>query len=155
FDLMPATTVTGDTTGTASDEALLMAAGSQGALSGLGGEDRLFGNSGDDKLDGGADNDYLAPGAGNDQANGGAGDDTLDLGANLNAADQIDGGSGQDVMLLDGDYSAGVVFNATTVINVETITLADGHSYALTLDDATNASGLTVDGGALTGSNAL
>jgi len=121
----------------------------------LGGEDRLFGNSGADKLDGGADNDYLAPGAGNDQVIGGSGDDTLNLAATLNAADQLDGGAGNDRLLLDGDYSAGVTFTATTLVNVESILLADGHSYAFTLDDATNANGLSVDGSTLTGGNAL
>ena len=155
FDLMPATTASGDATGSASDEALLMGAGSQGMLSGLGGEDRLVGNAGDDKLSGGADNDYLQPGAGTDEADGGAGDDTLDLGANLDASDKIDGGAGQDVLRLDGDYSAGVTFNATTVANVEAIDLADGHDYKLTLDDATNAGGLTVDAGSLTGTDTI
>ncbi len=90
----------------------------------------LFGNSGDDKLDGGADNDYLAPGAGNDVLLGGNGDDTLNLAGALNAADKIDGGSGNDRLLLDGNYAAGVTFTATTLVNVEGILLADGHSYA-------------------------
>jgi Ca2+-binding RTX toxin-like protein len=155
FALMPVTPVTGDTTGTANDEALVLASGAQGTLSGLDGEDRLFGNSGNDRLDGGAGNDYLAPGTGSDQLIGGGGDDTLDLAGNLDATDQIDGGNGTDRLLLDGDYAAGVVFTATTLVDVETIALADGHSYALTLNDAGNAAGLTVDGGNLTGSNTL
>jgi Ca2+-binding RTX toxin-like protein len=155
FALMPATIVSGDTTGTGNDEALLLAPGAHGTLSGLAGEDRLFGNSGDDKLDGGADSDYLAPAAGNDQVNGGSGDDTLDLGASLNAADKLDGGTGNDRLLLDGDYSASVTFAATTLVNVEHILLADGHGYAFILNDATNAAGLTVDGSLLTGSNTL
>ena len=96
FALMPVTNATGDTTGTANDEALVMASGAQGVLSGLGGEDRLIGDSGDDKLDGGADNDYLAPGAGSDQVLGGNGDDTIDLAGFLDATDQIDGGAGND-----------------------------------------------------------
>ncbi len=57
---------------------------------------------------------------------------------------------------LDGDYGAGLTFNATTMTNVESLVLADGHDYNLTTDDATVASGatLTVDASAL-GSNTL
>jgi Ca2+-binding RTX toxin-like protein len=155
FALMPVTIANGNAAGTGNDEALLMAPGAHGTLTGLAGEDRLFGGSGDDKLDGGADNDYLAPGAGNDQVTGGSGDDTLDLAGHLDALDKIDGGGGKDRLLLDGDYSAGVTFTATTLVNVESILLADGHSYSFTLNDATNATGLAVDGGALTGANRL
>ncbi len=155
FALMPATLVNGDAAGTGDDEALLLAPGTHGTLSGLGGEDRLFGNSGADTLDGGAGADLLTAGTGTDTLNGGAGDDTLVLGANLTAIDRIDGGADNDVLLLDGNYAAGIAFAAATMVNVETVTLADGHSYRMTFVDANNADGLTVDGSALTGTNTV
>ena len=58
-------------------------------------------------------------------------------------------------MLLNGDYGAGVVFGTTTVTNVETFTLAAGHDYKLTLNNATNAGSLTVDGSALASGNSV
>ncbi len=42
-----------------------------------------------------------------------------------------------------------MILGATTLTHVETIALADGFSYRLTLNDATNESGLTVDGSLL------
>ena len=40
---------------------------------------------------------------------------------------------------LNGDYAAGVVFAATTMVNVETISLTAGHSYKFTTHNATVA----------------
>jgi Ca2+-binding RTX toxin-like protein len=74
---------------------------------------------------------------------------------NLTAADKIDGGTDQDVLSLSGNYSAGVVFTATTLTNVETVTLADGNSYKFTLHDATNAAGLTIDGSLLSATRVM
>src|SRR5581483_4990523 len=74
---------------------------------------------------------------------------------NLTAADKIDGGANTDTLKLNGDYSGGLVFNATTVTNVEIIQLAAGHSYNLTLNDATNTAGLAVDASALGAGDAL
>jgi Ca2+-binding RTX toxin-like protein len=105
-----------------------------------------------DTLTGGAlaDSFDLSHG-GNDVAHGGGGNDTFTMGAALTAADQIDGGTGNDVVTLNGDYSAGVAFSATTIVNVETLRLLAGHSYTLTANDATVAAGaaLTVDAGGL------
>src|SRR5256885_5258925 len=67
----------------------------------------------------------------------------------------MDGRPNTDARKLDGVYSAGVVFGAATVGNVETITLAAGHDYKLTLNNATNAAALSVDGSALGAANAL
>ena len=49
---------------------------------------------------------------------------------------------------LNGDFSAGIVFRATTLAGVEQITVATGNDYRLTTNDATVAVGrtLTVDG---------
>jgi len=133
-------------------------------LSGGLGNDVLTGNGGGDQLDGGAGNDSLSGGAGGDKLTAGTGIDTLlggegsdefDLGANLTSADRIDGGTGIDNVVLEGDYSIGLVLGATTITNAERITLKDGFSYKLILDNATNTAGLTVDASALTGTNAL
>src|SRR6202000_2749608 len=92
-------------------------------LIGGGGNDALTGGAGNDTLTGGGGNDVLTPGAGTDIVNGVDGDDVIFMAGNLTAADQIDGGTGNDTVSLSGDYSAGVVFLPTTMVNVETITL--------------------------------
>ena len=115
------------------------------AAAGVAGSSFVFDTgAGDDILTGGAGNDTFRPGAGNDTIHGGGGDDTINMGANLTAADVIDGGSGTDTILLDGDYSAGITFGATTVTNVETIYLTPGNDYTLTTNDATVAAGQTL-----------
>src|SRR5262249_1640059 len=60
-----------------------------------------------------------------------------------------------DTLKLDGDYSAGLTFGATTVVNVENFVLAGGHDYKLTLNNATNAATLSVDASALGSTNVL
>ena len=122
---------------------------------GGGGADTVFGGAGNDVLTGGNGNDVLHAGSGTDTLPAGAGNDTLDLGANLDVTDKVDGGTGTDTLLLNGDYSAGVVFGAMTVTGVEIFSLAAGHDYNLTLNNATNAGNLTVDGSALVSSNSL
>src|SRR5262249_8562713 len=124
------------------------------ALGGAG-DDALKGGAGNDTLTGNAGNDTLTAGGGNDTLSGGAGTDTFVLAGNLTAADKIHGGADADPLQLNGNYTAGVTFNATTVVNVETIQLASGNNYKLTLDDATNTAGLTVDAGTLAAANAL
>lgn len=88
---------------------------------------------------------------GNDTVTALGGNDVITVGAALTSADKIDGGTGSDTVQLDGDYSASVTFSATTMVNVEMLALAAGHSYKLITNDATVASGqtLTVDGSAL------
>ncbi|WP_395015569.1 beta strand repeat-containing protein [Dongia sp.] len=129
-------------------------AGAALTATGGSGNDTMFGGAGDDVLNGGSGNDLLRAGTGTDTLSGGNGNDSLELGADLSAADKIDGGANTDTLLLDGDY-AGLVLTATTVTNVETIQLAAGHDYALTLNNATNAAGLIVDGSALGAADAL
>ncbi|HEV2561861.1 MAG TPA: calcium-binding protein [Rhizomicrobium sp.] len=118
----------------------------------------LTGGAGNDALTGGAGADTFNLGSGgNDTASGGNGNDIFNMGAAFTAADQIDGGAGTDTLSLNGDYSAGVTLTATTMVNVESLSLAAGHSYKLTTNDANVASGqtLTVDGTALGASDAL
>ncbi len=87
----------------------------------------------------------------------GAGNDTVTLNGTMITADAIDGGTGTNTLKLSGDYSAGYTFTATNVTNFQTLTLAAGHSYTLTTNDATVASGqnLSVDASALAAANAL
>ena len=102
------------------------------------------GGAGDDTLTGGAGADtFDLTLGGADSANGGQGNDRFILGAAFTAADSIDGGLGQDSVSLAGNYSA-LVFGASTLVNVETLTLAKGFDYDLTTDDATVAAGATL-----------
>jgi hypothetical protein len=77
----------------------------------------------------------------------------------LTASDTIDGQGGYDRLYLDGDYTGAhaLTLTATTVVNVEEFDINAGHSYTLTTDDATVASGqtLTMDASALSGANIL
>jgi len=150
-------------TGGSGDDTLIGGNGDDVLTGGLG-NDTITGNAGADILDGGAGNDILSgglgddtliAGAGFDTLQGGAGNDVLDMGAFLTAADRLDGGTGNDTLKLDGDYSSGLIFSSTTAVNIETILLADGNSYKLTLNNATNATGLTVDASKLTGTNSV
>lgn len=119
--------------------------------------DTLVGNGAANQLLGGLGEDTLTGGTGNDILLGGSGNDTFAEGATLTALDKLDGGTGDDILKLGASatYATGLVFGATTLINTETIELGDGNSYKLTLNNATNTGGLTVDGSALTGGNAL
>lgn len=77
--------------------------------------------------------------------------DTFYLGASLTAADQIAGGGGTDTVVLNGDYSGGLVLGSTTLVNIELLQLTAGHSYDITTNDATVAkkATMTVDGSSL------
>jgi Ca2+-binding RTX toxin-like protein len=123
------------------------------------GNDVVTSGAGNDTLNGGSGNDILRPGAGTDTVNGGGGNDYINLGASLTSVDKIDGGAGTDTVQLNGDYTGAnaVTFNATTMVNVEALTLSAGHSYTLTTNNATVAAGktLTIAGFRLTASNAL
>src|SRR5262245_60911320 len=78
---------------------------------------------------------------GNDTANGLAGNDEFDLGATFTFEDRIDGGTGTDTLVLNGDYSAGLNVKAATLAHVEIITLAAGHDYKISFNDANFVSG--------------
>lgn len=117
--------------------------------------------AGNDTVTTGAGNDTITIGAGSDTVNTGAGNDTIVGGADVDAADAINGGTGADTLTLNGNY-AGLVLGATTVTNVETIsldgvaveavagtpgTVAVTQSYNITTNDGNIAAGqtLTVD----------
>jgi hypothetical protein len=100
---------------------------------GTAGDDNLSGTSGDDT--------FLLWQGGNDTVDAGDGNDIFRMGGALNAGDKLDGGAGKDSVILSGDYSAGLVFNADTITNIEVMGLAGGHSYNLALDDGNVAAG--------------
>jgi Ca2+-binding RTX toxin-like protein len=62
-----------------------------------------------------------------------------------NSGSAVRGGAGDDSVNLDGDYSAGLVFNALKLTGVEHLTLGSGHSYNLTSHDNTVAAGKTME----------
>lgn len=118
----------------------------------------FHGGAGDDVVQGGALNDFFyGTAGGNDRFTGNSGGDLFHMGGALNAADRIDGGNGIDELDLDGDYSAGLVFKATTLHNVEIVSLTEDHSYKFTLNDANVDAGRFVAffAGNLDGSDSL
>jgi Ca2+-binding RTX toxin-like protein len=127
----------------------------------------VTGGAGNDVITGGAGNDTLNGGSGNDTfdvsyggydvVSGGDGNDTINFGGAFTTADTVDGGTGNDTITLAGDYSSRLTFGATTMVNVETLQLAGGHSYKMTMNDANVAVGqtLTVNGSTLGASDTL
>jgi Ca2+-binding RTX toxin-like protein len=113
-------------------------------IAGTAGNDTLTGTSADETFD-------ISSG-GNDTVNAGGGSDTIIAKAAFDANDHIDGGNPDDpfsvdTLVLEGDYAPGVVLGATTLVNIESIVLKAGHSYSLTMNDATVDNGtLTIDG---------
>jgi len=118
----------------------------------------ITGGRGNDTITGGARGDFISGGRGDDHLYGGGGDDLINMGGRLTSADVVDGGAGHfDVVYLDGDYSAGLTFGATTMTNVEYMVLFDAHSYNLTTNDAMVAQGqlFGVDASSLSGGQTL
>ncbi len=116
------------------------------------------GTAGDDNLTGsGNADDFALWQGGSDTVDGGGGNDIFRMGAALDAGDKLDGGTGKDAILLNGDYSAGLVLNADTITNIEVMQFAAGHSYNLTTNDGNVAAGgmLLVKGGSLGAGNTL
>ena len=89
---------------------------------------------------------------GNDTPALSTGDDTVvaDSAAVLNSGDVIDGQAGTDVLAISADQT--VTLGATTLVNVETVTITAG-TVGITTNDATVASGqtLTVNASSSTG----
>lgn len=118
-------------------------------------DDSITGNGSANLLTGGKGDDTINADCGNDTVNAGAGKDQIDLDHDFTALDRIDGGDGTDTLLLDGNYAAGVVFGAATLVNVEEIVLAAGNTYRFTLSDAANTNSLSIDGSALASDETL
>jgi hypothetical protein len=128
----------------------------------------ILGDNNANTVNGTAANDHIFALGGADTINPGKGNDTIDAGdgkdvikfkstVTFTAADRIDGGANSDTLNLTGNYSAGVTFNATTLVNVEKILLGAGFDYKLTTHNATVAAGATlaVDASALGSGNKL
>ena len=119
-----------------------------------------YGTAGNDSLNGTSGNDIINFSQGGDDIVSGLdGDDTLIAGAALTAADTVDGGDGFDTLTLSGNYSGSkaLTLGATTLQNVEAITLGAGFNYSITTDDGTVAAGqnLSVDASAISGNKTL
>ncbi|HEX8480279.1 MAG TPA: Ig-like domain-containing protein, partial [Allosphingosinicella sp.] len=76
--------------------------------------DRLMGDSSNNTIGGGASADvFNASQGGDDTLSGDAGDDIFYFGGALTADDNVDGGSGADTLVLQGDYSGGLVLDGS------------------------------------------
>ena len=118
----------------------------------------IKGGFGDDNLVGTSGNDiFNLTRGGNDTVDAGGGNDIFWMAGTLNAGDKLDGGDGIDQVNLNGDYSAGLIFAADTIANIEKLYLAAGHDYNLTLNDGNVAAGarLMVNAQALGAGNSL
>lgn len=141
----------------------LTGGGGGDSLSGGAGNDLISGGGGDDLISGGAGHDVLHGGGGNDNivisaagfdsVYGGAGNDTISADNMFDYTELVDGGSGIDILTLSGGFGGSI----QRLTNVETISLADGATYALSPLNAVVANGatMTIDGSALTGTNRL
>lgn len=100
---------------------------------------------------------YESSGTGHETVLGSASFDDFFMGGGLDAADRIDGGQDDnDVMYLNGDYSAGVTMTKHTLQNVEFVRLSQGHDYDLTFAKTTvDDAGMAIDGGDLTHADSL
>ena len=126
--------------------------------------DRLIGTAGNDAIHGsGADDLVQLQQGGNDQSGGAGGADRFYLGAAMTAADLIDGGAGTDLLLLQGDYRAGLDLSGA-LSTVETVRLLSGadtsygdtagsrYGYALATGNGAFAAGsgaVSIDGSGL------
>ncbi|HEU5019280.1 MAG TPA: calcium-binding protein [Pseudolabrys sp.] len=130
---------------------------------------KIIGGRGADRITGGAryntfDLSATDAGAhgGADWVKGGDGGNQFIFGDTLTAADTVIGGAdnqgSQNYLTIQGpSYAAGLTFSATTLQNIDQITLGVGYSYKLTTNNATVAAGkdLEVDARALSAGNSL
>jgi Ca2+-binding RTX toxin-like protein len=87
---------------------------------------------------------------------GGGGNDILYMGSQFGPGDYIDGGIGRDTIVLQGDYSAGFVFEESSFLNMEFFALLSGtdtsfggsgtslYTYLLSAHDENAEAGQTV-----------
>jgi VCBS repeat-containing protein len=125
--------------------------------------DRLMGDENDNVIQGSTGADmFLLQQGGTDTASGLGGDDYFYFGGAMLASDIVSGGSGDDSIILQGDYSGGLVLGAN-VTGMEGIALLAGsntaygasgfdvNSYAITTHNSNFAAGVRakVNGSAL------
>ncbi len=79
------------------------------------------------------------------------------FGSTFSNSDILTGGSGNDTLHLNGDFSGGFSFGPAELASIETIQVAAGHDYALSITDAdiSGVTALTVDGSQLGVSDTL
>ncbi|WP_166038189.1 Ig-like domain-containing protein [Sphingosinicella sp. YJ22] len=117
---------------------------------------RINGDSGDNVLTGTPQADTFVVGqGGNDTISALAGNDILYFGGALTADDNVTGGPDVDTIVLQGDYSGGLVLDGS-ITGIERISMLAGsntafgdpgtnlYDYDLTIDDANFAAGLQV-----------
>ena len=89
---------------------------------------------------------YYLESGGNDTGSGRGGTDSFYMGAQLTAADSLNGGANYDTVYLDGDYSSGLLLAGTTLQNIESIYFTPGNSYDITAHDRSNTNSFNVSG---------
>jgi hypothetical protein len=92
-------------------------------FAGTPGDDRLTGTDAGDTFD-------MSQG-GDDLVRTRGGNDVISYGAAFTGADRLNGGNGFDIVVLDGDYSAGIKFRESSLVGIENLVL-EGGSYVLT-----------------------
>jgi hypothetical protein len=108
------------------------------------------GTSGNDTITGTNDPDnFDMSQGGRDDVFGLDGEDVFSFGAALTHQDSIDGGGGHDILGISGDYSAGLTFNAGSLVSVEEMTFGAGNDYDITLIDENVSGFFNVTGSAL------
>ena len=122
-----------------------------GTFSSCNGEVNNIGIAAGTRIDtaiGGAGNDTFIANGDIDTLSGGAGNDVFNMGSHFNANDRLNGGGNTNTLILNGDYSAGIVFQSQTTLNIQKVQLTAGHSYLLTPADSSVAAGkiMQVDG---------
>jgi len=116
-------------------------------INGATGDNTITDSTTDDLIVTGSGNDTIyATSGGNDTLQTGGGSDQIWFGAAMTSADKVDGGDGSDVVILDGDYAThSLKFGASSLKNVEGVSLMSGHSYSLITNDANVAAGQTLE----------
>ncbi len=118
----------------------------------------IIAGPGSNSIIGGGGNDFIdLTHSANTEVNGGGGDDIFSLGASLVPGTRVNGGAGNDTVILNGDYSGGLIFEHGAMTNVESLKLGAGFDYRLTTTDQTVTPGaqLMVDGAALGASDSM
>jgi VCBS repeat-containing protein len=122
-------------------------------------DDQLWGDIRNNVITGTARGDFfLLNDGGNDTAFGNGGNDGFVFGAAFTADDKVDGGAGDnDQVSIQGDYSAGLILGAQSLVNVETLLVLPDFDYKLTAVDANVPAGgrLQVFGTTLRGGDDL
>jgi hypothetical protein len=88
--------------------------------------DWLMGNSADNTINGTPQDDFFFVNqGGDDDLSGMAGNDVFYFGGEMTSGDDVDGGEGLDQIVLQGNYSGGLVFG-TEVLSIESIAILPG-----------------------------